>query len=209
MLAIPIINGNNGDQYMSANWDKAKQAAQDVLKKFSNDGSSINAFEVAKSEGISIEYFKPEEGSRIANASGLLNAAKKTIYLNITESPERQNFTLAHELGHYFLRHNSDQYGIYWREQQYAVSLKTDAEKEADCFAAELLMPKSLIEQYKKKYHFDDIDYHALANLLGVSDEAMKNRLKAIRNGRAVKSNRSAYMNNTKRKAIRNGRAVK
>lgn len=32
MLAIPIINGNNGDQYMSANWDKAKQAAQDVLK---------------------------------------------------------------------------------------------------------------------------------------------------------------------------------
>lgn len=77
MLAVPIINGNNGDQYMSANWDKAKQAAQDVLKKFSNDGSSINAFEVAKSEGISIEYFKPEEGSRIANASGLLNAAKK------------------------------------------------------------------------------------------------------------------------------------
>ena len=79
MLAIPIINGNNGDQYMSANWDKAKQAAQDVLKKFSNDGSSINAFEVAKSEGISSKYFKPKEGDRIADASGLLDTASKPI----------------------------------------------------------------------------------------------------------------------------------
>ena len=188
MLAISIINGNNGDQYMSANWDKAKQAAQDVLKKFSNDGSSINAFEVAKSEGISIKYFKPKEGDRIADASGLLDTASKpiTIYLNITESPERQNFTLAHELGHYFLKHDSNHHGIYWRGQQHAVGLKTDAEKEADCFAAELLMPKSLIEQYKKKYYFDDMDYYALADLLGVSNEAMKNRLKDIRNGRVV-----------------------
>ena len=38
---------------MSTNWDKAKQVARDVFEKFSNDGSSINAFEVAKSEGIS------------------------------------------------------------------------------------------------------------------------------------------------------------
>lgn len=45
-------------------------------------------------------------------------------------------------------------------------------------------MPKELIEQYKKKYHFDDTDYHALADLLGVSNEAMRNRLKDIRNGR-------------------------
>lgn len=186
MLAVPIINGNNGDQYMSANWDKAKQAAQDVLKKFSNDGSSINAFEVAKSEGISIKYFKPKEGDRIADASGLLDTASKTIYLNTTESPERQNFTLAHELGHYFLKHDSDDHGIYWRGQQHAADLKTDAEKEADCFAAELLMPKSLIEQYKKKYYFDDMDYYALADLLGVSNEAMKNRLKDIRNDRVV-----------------------
>lgn len=66
------------------------------------------------------------------------------------------------------------------------MGLKTDAEKEADCFAAELLMPKSLIEQYKKKYYFDDMDYYALADLLGVSNEAMKNRLKDIRNGRVV-----------------------
>lgn len=167
---------------------QSKTGGTRCAQKFSNDGSSINAFEVAKSEGISIKYFKPKEGDRIADASGLLDTASKpiTIYLNITESPERQNFTLAHELGHYFLKHDSNHHGIYWRGQQHAVGLKTDAEKEADCFAAELLMPKSLIEQYKKKYYFDDMDYYALADLLGVSNEAMKNRLKDIRNGRVV-----------------------
>ena len=186
MLATPIINDNNGGQDMSANWDRAKQVAREVREKFSNDGSSINAFEVAKSEGIAIKYFKPKEGDKIAEASGLLNTDGKTIYLNITDSPERQNFTLAHELGHYFLKHSPDQYGVYWRNQQYAVGEKTDAEKEADCFASELLMPKSLIEKYKKKYHFDDTDYYALANLLGVSSEAMKYRLRDIRNGRVT-----------------------
>lgn len=169
---------------MSANWEKAKQAARDIRSKFSSDGLSVNAFEVAKANGINVLYFKPEPGDEIVDASGVLDKAKRTIFLNIGESPERQNFTLAHELGHYFLDHPTEEYGVYWRNQQYAPGIKSDKEREADCFASELLMPKDLIEQYKKKYHFDDTDYHALADLLGVSNEAMRNRLKDIRNGR-------------------------
>lgn len=58
---------------MSANWEKAKQAARDIRSKFSSDGLSVNAFEVAKANGINVLYFKPEPGDEIIDASGVLD----------------------------------------------------------------------------------------------------------------------------------------
>ena len=171
---------------MVADWTKAQDKAKEIRKRYTLNGGSVNAFDIAQKEGISIQYFKPNPQSAIANASGLYNAAEKTIYLNADDSAERQNFTLAHELAHHFLGHKPSEHGVYWRNAAYGNGSKPEAEKEADCFASELLMPKSLIDHYKKQYGLGDADVVPLAKLLGVSVAALKYRLLDIKNGRAA-----------------------
>ena len=41
--------------------------------------------------------------------SGYLNEETGTIYVNAKEIPERQRFTIAHDLVHHFLGHGSDE----------------------------------------------------------------------------------------------------
>lgn len=171
---------------MSANWTLAQDKAKEVREKYTLNGGSVNAFDIAQQEGISIEYFQPKPKSFIADASGFYDAEQNTIFLNADESAERQNFTLAHELGHYFLKHDPDAHGIYWRNSVFTNGSKPEAEKEADTFASELLMPVSLIEKYKKRYDLRDSDTVVLAKLLGVSSSALKYRLLDISNGRAT-----------------------
>lgn len=167
---------------MKANWNAAKAKAQEIRKKYSPDTDSpVSAFEIAGQEGINIAYFMPEKDSAIENASGMFLADHNTIYLNANEPADRQNFTLAHELAHYFLKHKPSEHGISWRYNAYADGTKPAKEQEADCFAAELLMPKELIDRFKKKYDLGDTNVATLAKLFGVSPSAMKYRLSDIK----------------------------
>lgn len=171
---------------MSADWEAAKTKAKEIRDKYSlDDDRPVNAFDVASKEGIKIAYFKPLEGTPIENASGLFVADRKTVYLNADEPADRQNFTLAHELAHYFLNHKPSEYGVSWRNHAY-IGSKPGKEQEADCFAAELLMPKKLIDKFKKKYDLNDNNVVTLAKLFGVSTAAMKYRLLDVKNGRAT-----------------------
>ncbi|MCQ2106585.1 MAG: ImmA/IrrE family metallo-endopeptidase [Fibrobacter sp.] len=65
-----------------------------------------------------------------------------TIKLHPLATTERQRFTLAHELGHYFL--HSRQGEIPLRAFRLGTSL---AEREANYFAAELLMPEDMFKE--------------------------------------------------------------
>jgi Zn-dependent peptidase ImmA (M78 family) len=162
---------------MTIQWDLIRQKIGEIRKKYRLDEPPFNLFEVAKGEGFQIIYFTPTEETY--SISGLLEKeGKKVIYLNVTESAARQNFTLAHELAHYFLRHPSNEYGVYRRDSFYAE--KPEKEQEADYFAAELLMPKKLIKKTKKLYSLQDDDVQSLARLFGVSTSAMRYRLKEL-----------------------------
>lgn len=73
----------------------------------------------------------------------------KVIGVNRTESPERQRFTIAHELGHLFLHDNLslnyDQGGVMMFRNGHSSEGKDLREIEANTFAAELLMPESTL----------------------------------------------------------------
>lgn len=168
---------------MSANWTQAKEKATEILKKYPVGTPPVNAFDIANNENIQIVYFKPTEKTR--KIAGLFVKDKKTIYLNSDDPADRQNFTLAHELAHYFLEHKPNEYGISWRNPE-GYENKPEKEQEADCFAAELLMPTKLIRKVQKELDLQDTDVAALSKIFGVSISAMKYRLRDIKNGRAT-----------------------
>ncbi len=162
---------------MAADWDKARKVARELISKYNIKEPPVNVFDIAEDAGIKIVFFKPDKSTE--DVSGLLEKDSKKIYLNASESAKRQAYTLAHELAHYFLEHKPNEYGVLKRDTTY--SSKPAKEQEADMFAAELLMPRKVLIDVKKKYHLTDDDVAILASLFAVSEPAMRFRLKSLK----------------------------
>lgn len=105
------------------------------------------------------------------------------IHLNKTRgnniSNSRGRFTLAHELGHYFIDHHrlaimSGNMEPHWHRYE---PFKKDAnwliEREADNFASSLLMPANLILEDLRAHPFSGEYVHSLAGKYMVSFSAM------------------------------------
>jgi Zn-dependent peptidase ImmA (M78 family) len=113
---------------------------------------------------------------------------KAVIGVNTHHAPARQNFTIAHELGH-FLLHEQEKLHV---DHEFRVRLRNDvsskgtdeAEREANHFAAALLMPKTFLEKDLKDEEyvdlFDEGFLYNLARKYGVSTQALVNRLKNL-----------------------------
>lgn len=88
-------------------------------------------------------------------------------------------FTVAHELGHIILEHdtNSPGYGVLFRDSAKPKN-KNPMEQEADCFAANLLVPTSMLREYLENY--PGVPNLLLARLFGVSEEVIRWRRKHI-----------------------------
>jgi Zn-dependent peptidase ImmA (M78 family) len=121
--------------------------------------------------------------SRAPNAefSGMLlrKAGHALIGVNSDESPVRQRFTIAHELGHFFLHPEKDAF-VDYRDNKKGV-MRTPREKHANMFAAALLMPrKTMLKDFKGLADddgFSEEDLTALARKYDVSEDAMRFRL--------------------------------
>ena len=70
--------------------------------------------------------------------------ADKFIIVNLAESAVRRRFTIAHELAHYILHRNGNRLYAH-RDMTNDGTVKNSIEQEANYFAANVLMPESLI----------------------------------------------------------------
>ncbi len=111
------------------------------------------------------------------STSGLLwstDAGEYVITTNSNHSPERQRFTAAHELGHYF------QYVGANRTQ--TMDRDSLVERESDACAAEILLP---LEEARRLYEEIHGNLHgarliAAARACGISQSAIRTRLKVL-----------------------------
>lgn len=158
--------------------EKVKQKASKVLSDNHIIEPFVNVFDIAAEAGLSIEYRKMPQGN--TDVSGFFDSKTNTIYVNVDNSIARRTYTVAHELGHYFLGHKPDEYGLYRRNNSYS-GTKEQKEKEADCFAANLLMPEDMIRKELKEYPFLKNSIQLLASRFGVSPSAMTYRLINLR----------------------------
>jgi Zn-dependent peptidase ImmA (M78 family) len=107
------------------------------------------------------------------------------IAVNPAHHINRQRFTIAHELGHFFLHtgleeHVDENFRIAWRNASSSKAVNW-TEIQANRFAAELLMPTRFIERDLNS--LEDIDKRTVALLAKryiVSPEAMKIRLSQL-----------------------------
>jgi len=160
---------------------KSAIAAQQVLDEHDIREPFVDVVTIAEKAGIEIRpvYFDTPHN----DISGFLTKEddKPVIYVNAAEDPRRQTFTIAHELGHYFLNHSPNQWGIHLRNAHHFEE-KEASEQEADYFAAYLLMPERLLRKQMKKYNLTERDHTILAGMFAVSDDAMRRRLTYLDN---------------------------
>ncbi len=154
--------------------EKIEIQAEEVLKKLNVKSLPIPVEEIASKYQIKI--------SRAPNNdfSGMLirKDGRALIGVSNSESPARQRFTVAHELGHFFLHPNKDAF-IDYRDNKKEI-MRTPREKQANMFAAALLMPRfSLLKDFRSlaKEGFSEDELQSLAQKYEVSEEAMWYRL--------------------------------
>ncbi len=131
----------------------------------------VNPVVLARGKGIDVFFVRfSGEADRI---SGFYDCEENAIYVNSEEYPLRQTFTVAHELGHALLHRNwaaSEDYKILFRDAGYD---GTDVyEKEANAFAAHLLVPRFMLDRY-----WQNNSLESLSQLFAVSVPMIKNRL--------------------------------
>lgn len=164
---------------------KIKKIVDDLLARNFIKNAPVPVIKIAKSCGARIV-----EDSLEGDLSGFLyrDKTQSLIGVNNHHSKTRQNFTIAHELGHLLL-HDQEQLHV---DHEFRVHLRDsvssqgtdEAEREANLFAASLLMPMHFIEQdLEDKDYIDFLDddfFLNMARKYGVSNQALVNRLKNL-----------------------------
>ena len=161
-------------------------AARDALERFSATyGGSPPPVEVKElAESLCcLRVRVADDLTAVAGApagavlSGLLLPARHEVWVSEHEPWERRRFSIAHEVGHYLLHAGQVPAGVFCR----AADLRPDPdsperlrEREANRFAAELLMPEAMVAAEVDRH---DPDPTVLAPLFRVSGVAMGWRL--------------------------------
>lgn len=153
------------------NFLNAKREAAKILEDFSIFVPPVDPVSIARQLGVNVVFATFTE--EMNNISGFYDAEENAIYVNREEYPLRQTFTIAHELGHKILHAEwakSNDYRVLLRE--YVLNTKDPKEKEANAFAAELLVPRSFLDNYWKT-----LTPEQLSKLFAVSVPVIKNRI--------------------------------
>lgn len=157
------------------NYRLARETARDLLAERGSKSLPIDPEVIAESMGINVVYveFNDHASDLI---SGLYDAGNNRIIVNKKLPANRKTFTIAHELGHALMHKDyaeSSEYRALPRSNFHRN--KPGIEKEADVFAACLLVPKDVLKRYK-----DVADLDELAQLFAVSRDVVVNQMDYI-----------------------------
>ncbi|MDR3021851.1 MAG: ImmA/IrrE family metallo-endopeptidase [Clostridiales bacterium] len=173
--------GNKSSQvksYLSSFLKSTTKTDRDIVKDILTRNNMwripIDIVKLAESEGFSIEQVVMDGDGKI-----LINDIEKIIHVNVNTPKSRKKFTLAHELGHWYVDGNqSSQQIVACRNDNISPARET----RINNFASELLMPFELLYDFLKKIVKSDIDPEAnvadyIADEFEVSSSAASIRL--------------------------------
>ena len=165
--------------------------AQDLLNRLGIESAPVNVEKVARTLGATIRYSPLDD-----ELSGMIFIKDGTpiIGVNSLHHPNRQRFTIAHEIGHLVLHremvtaevHVDKDFSIGFqplrRDNQSTLGTEK-VEIEANQFAAELLMPTSVLEHLLQDKRFDiddDRPLEKIARKFKVRKQALEFRIRNL-----------------------------
>ena len=167
---------------------KPRDLAIDLLRKFNVLTAPVPVDRIAKAMGVQLKFSPLDD-----ELSGMIFIKDGTpiIGVNSQHHPNRQRFTIAHELGHLVMHKNILENEVHV-DKQFRVLMRdgvsatgTDAfEIEANRFAAELLLPSFLLDELLviKEFDIDDEGpLEALAKKFKVSKQMLEYRIRALK----------------------------
>lgn len=164
-------------------YEKIEEQVSDLLFQEGVESYPVPVEKIALALGVNVmPYNLGDEVSGIL----ALNDGKGTIGYNLQHSKGRQRFTVAHELGHYIMHRNTKKelfvdkdYIVKFRSNKKYSSTELKQEKEANAFAAALLMPKAFVltELSKEQAMTENELIEVLAKRFEVSVPAMTYRI--------------------------------
>ncbi|MCL2566577.1 MAG: ImmA/IrrE family metallo-endopeptidase [Alphaproteobacteria bacterium] len=135
----------------------------------------VDLDELAKLEGIELIYsehnrYKYEFAGLIKRIDG-----KYIIIINGDHPKNRQRFTLAHEIAHYFLHKDEIEEAAIVDDGLYRSGVADKIERAANIFAAEILMPNNLIDFHMNNFQGSNTEEMLVyvAKKLRVSQQAL------------------------------------
>lgn len=151
---------------------KAQEILLTVFKDESAFNLPIDIPKIAKTLDLSLK-----EGNFVSEeVLGAYDKASKTIYVSKSDTYERKVFTIAHEMGHFVLHSTKEKETFFRKDLILADKEEREEEKEANCFAANILMPKGTLIRYLELTK----NIERLADLFGVSQSALLLRIKTL-----------------------------
>lgn len=154
--------------------------AADVLSRYFQHFQDAELPIPVEAIAIDLLGLAVEEDDALA-VSGMLVPSDRQIWLNGREARQsvgRRRFTLAHELGHWVCQFQQGRIEpSYCRAEEIGVGAGRELEREANAFAAELLMPAALVRREAGALR---LNVHALARRFEVSAPAMRVRLEHL-----------------------------
>ncbi len=156
---------------MAVRKKQIKEIVESLLEQHGVRQAPVDVKKLARAMDIQIKLDEVDD-----ELSGFLfrdkKAGRAVIGVNKSQHENRQRFTIAHELGHYVL-HEGETVHLDYTRSAVTVNLRnsasstgeSDDEREANFFAAEILMPSRFLE---KDLQGKDLD------LLGEDDSLLE-----------------------------------
>jgi len=168
---------------------RAARRAEELVESMGLRKPFVDVRQIAASVGLNV--VEDDLGDDISGAL-VTNAEGTAVLVQATHHEHRKRFTIAHEIGHFVLRHHFTEGGHVHVDRGNYISLRgrrasegvDPKEIEANWFAAALLMPAEMVTKAVSRLDVTALhDQHVeqLAETFKVSQQAMTIRLSTLR----------------------------
>ena len=168
-----------------------KVITEKILVEANIDKPAVMADRVAEFNcDLEFEWVNLDKYCDDSEILAAISIRDKKIYMNNSHEQElrnnlgRMNFTIAHELGHWILHKDSAQEKLPGFTDEFLIcrginNSINDRERQADTFAAHLLMPEKFVKAQLNNFktYLNEYDLKQIANVFRVSKQAMQIRL--------------------------------
>lgn len=163
-------NANNIERKIR-NCTSEEEKARELIKQFSIATLPVTIVNICTKLGFKVfqDEIKEDIHAYILVDNGLKEKfdTSKIIVVNIKDNFMRRRFSVAHELGHYFINYNPSSSSPYFNAFEMSHNSLDPNEKKADYFAACLMMPeKQFSDKYKELSKKGKLDFFEIVDKL-------------------------------------------